>query len=55
MKKSLFDSLFSSETSMFLPPFFPSFEKVSFMALYSQKIGVWGGSQATWDSFQTKF
>ena len=55
MKKSPFDSLFSSETSMFLPPFFSSFEKVSFMALYSKKKGAWGGSQTMWDLFQTNF
>jgi len=30
-------------------------EKVPFMALYSRKIRVWGGSQTMWNSFQTKF
>ena len=36
MKNSLFDSLFSSESCVYSPPL----EKVPFMALYSNKIGV---------------
>ena len=55
MKNSLFDSLFSSESYVFLPLEFVLFEKVPFISLYSQAIGVWGGSQTMWDLFQTKF
>ena len=36
MKNSLFDSLFSSESCVYSPPL----EKVPFMAIYSDKIGV---------------
>ena len=28
------------------------FEKISCMALYNEKMGVWNGSQMMWDSFQ---
>ena len=55
MKNSLFDSLFSSESYVFLPLEFVLFEKVPFISLYSQTIGVWGDSQTMWDLFQTKF
>ena len=34
--------------------FRPSFEKVLFMALYCQKIRVWGSFQTMLDSFQTR-
>ena len=55
MKNSLFDSLFSSESYVFLPLEFVLFEKVPFISLYSQTIRVWGDSQMMWDLFQTKF
>ena len=49
MKNSLFDSLFTSESSVFSP----FLEKMHFMAFYTGKIGVQGSSQAMWDSFHT--
>ena len=50
LKNSLFNSLFSNESCVFCHRFLSFFEKVSFMVLYSSKIGVWDGSQTMWDS-----
>ena len=52
MKKSLFDSLFSSESRVY-SLIFLCLAKVHFMALYSGKLRVWGGSQMMWDSLHT--
>ena len=49
MKNSLFDSLFFSQSCVYSP----LSEKVSFMALYSGKIGVCGSSQMMRDLFHT--
>ena len=49
MKNSLFDSLFFSQSCVYSP----LSEKLSFMALYSGKIGVCGSSQMMRDSFHT--
>ena len=47
------DFTISSEILGFSLEFFVCFEKVSCMALYSEKIGVWNVSQMMWDLFQT--
>ena len=52
--KSLFDSLFYSESCVFYYRFHPPLKKLPFMAIYSRKIGVWGWSQTMWDSLKTR-
>ena len=49
MKNSLFDSLFFSQSCVYSP----LSEKLSFMVLYSGKIGVCGSSQMMRDLFHT--
>ena len=49
MKNSLFDSLFFSQSCVYSP----LSEKLSFMGLYSGKIGVCGSSQMMRDLFHT--
>ena len=52
MKNSFFDSLFLVNFRFSLR-IFCVFERVSCVAFYIEKIGVWNSFQMKWDSFQT--